>query len=47
MKKDFLLSIVVAILLVFGVKTYYEKKLIVTLKLQQKKKFQMETKMKC
>ena len=26
MKKDFLLSIVVAILLVFGVKTYYEKK---------------------
>ena len=43
MKKDFLLSIVVAILLVFGVKTYYE----VTLKLQQKKKFQMETKMKC
>ena len=26
MKKDFLMSVIVAIILVFGVKTYYEKK---------------------
>ncbi|WYE41701.1 hypothetical protein LC564_07150 [Fusobacterium animalis] len=47
MKKDFLMSVIVAIILVFAVKTYYEKKLTITLKLQQKRKFQMETKMKC
>ena len=45
MKKEFLISIIVAILLVFGVKTYYDKKLLIILKSQQKKKFQM--KMKC